>query len=205
MKLIFIDHPYHLPDSSLTKQIYNRQVAEGLPGLIQENAHHLENINFETTKFLSKYQFRKVTKAYVTDLCKSELIQDSMKYKKISHESLSKEEFKRKDYFQQLSLGQARDRLRLRAQMFGDLKGSFPSKFRRQGTSLKCRLCEVQANPSIELNTTSEDSIETQNHFLELCPLVSDLKDIYDTETDLGLVQFFRAVLQRRAENENYE
>ena len=111
-----------------------------------------------------------------------------------------KEDFKRKDYFQELNLSQVRDRLRLRSQMFGDFRGSFPSKFRRQGITLKCKLCENVMNPSDILSVTSDENRETQTHFLELCPLVSDIKDMYDTSTDAGIIQFFRAVVERRAE-----
>ena len=58
-------------------------------------------------------------------------------------------------------------------------------------------------NSSGSLNVTSEENIETQTHFLDLCPLVSDLKDQYDTSTDLGLIAFFRSVMQRRADIED--
>ena len=55
-------------------------------------------------------------------------------------------------------------------------------------------------SPSEVLNITSDENTETQTHFLELCPLVSDIKDMYNTNTDAGLIQFFRAVNERRAE-----
>merc|ERR1711954_64804 len=84
--------------------------------------------------------------------------------------------------------------------MYGNFKGSFTSQFRRQGKSLKCELCGDGSNPNSTLDTTSEYTIETPQHYLELCPLVSDLRSQYDTETDLGLVGFFRSVMQRRSE-----
>ena len=201
MKLIFIHHLHHLPDSSLAKMTYIRQVSEELPGLIQENRQHLEQIDFENTKSLSKWTFRKLVKKYVRDICKQELLEDCKKYKKLKYESLSREEFKRRDYFNELNLAQVRDRLRLRAEMFGDLKGSFPSKYRKIGVSLKCTLCTKLVNSSNNLDITSEQNTETQAHFLEFCPQVSDLKEQYNTRTDLGIIQFFKAVLERRAEN----
>ena len=124
---------------------------------------------------------------------------------KLSHDSLATEEFKRKEYFQLLNLEQVRDRLKLRAQMFGNFKGSFPSKFRRQGTSLKCKLCETNTKSSSNCDITTEENIETQSHYLELCPLVSDLKELYNTESDVGIIEFFRAVVQRRAEIEDLQ
>ena len=100
----------------------------------------MENINFEATKSLSKWQFKKIVKEYITDLNVKELLTDSKKYKKVNSEKLSNEEFKKKDYISELNLAQVRDRFRLEAQMYGDLKGSFPSKFRRRGVSLKCEM-----------------------------------------------------------------
>ena len=203
MKLMFIFHLHQLPETSLGKQTYNLQIAEGLPGLIQENSHHLDKINFESSKFLSKWQFRKMTRAYVNNLCKLELLEESKPYKKLDHNTLATEQFEQKEYFKQLDIEQVRDRLRLRAQMFGDFRGSFPSKYRRQGLSLKCKLCDNNLNPTNNPNDTTEETIETQNHYLELCPLVSDLKDMHDTGTDIGIIQFFRAVMHRRAELDN--
>ena len=87
--------------------------------------------------------------------------------------------------------------------MFGDLKGSFPSKFCRQGTSLQCRLCVNNVNQSSNCDNTTEENMETQSHYLELCPLVSDLKEMYNIESDVGIIEFFRAVVQRRAEIED--
>ena len=42
--------------------------------------------------------------------------------------------------------------------------------------------------------------IESQFHILTSCPNYSDLRILYDTETDKGLVDFVKAVLDRRIE-----
>ena len=157
-------------------------------------------MNFEQTKYLSKWKFKKLVRDYTRNLCKQELLEDSRKYKKLRYETLALEDFRKKDYFNELNIGQVRDRLRLRAEMFGDFRGSFPTKYRRRGESLKCSLCMNMLNSSGSLNVTSEENIETQTHFLDLCPLVSDLKDQYYTSSDLGLIAFFLSVMQRRAD-----
>ena len=149
---------------------------------------------------MSKWQFRKLVSKYVTELNRAELLEDPKKYKKVSFEAFSSEEFKRKDYFNELKLDQIRDRFRLKSQMFGDLKGSFPSKFRKQGKSLKCEMCKNILQSNTSLNVTCSQNMESQNHFLEICPSVSDIKTQFDTNTDLGIIQFFRAVLERRAD-----
>ena len=86
--------------------------------------------------------------------------------------------------------------------MFGEFKGSFPTKYRRKGLSLKCDLCKDIFNSSSNLDVTTEQTMESQEHYLEMCPAVSDLKEQYNTRTDLGLIGFFKAVLQRRAEKD---
>ena len=149
---------------------------------------------------MSKWQFRKIVKGYITNLNKNELLEDSKRYMKVDHNELEKEEFVRKDYFSNLSLDQVRDRFRLEAQMFGDFKGSFPSKFRGRGESLKCELCKNILSTNTSLDDTSEENTESQKHFLKFCPAVRDIESQYDTNSDLGIVQFFRAVLERKGE-----
>ena len=42
--------------------------------------------------------------------------------------------------------------------------------------------------------------IDTQTYLLESCPAFSDLRERYDTDSDLGIVKFFKAVIERRSE-----
>ena len=142
----------------------------------------------------------KIVYKYVTELNKAELLDDAKNYKKVDYESLAKEEFKRKDYFSQLNLEQVRERFRIQSLMFGEFKGSFPSKFCRQGISLKCEMCKHVLKSNTTLDDTSVENMETQKHFLEFCPLVTDIKAQYNTDTDLGIISFFTAVLERRSE-----
>ena len=78
--------------------MYNVQVTENLPGIISTNIEHLEKLNFETTKNLSKWQFRRLVAKYISDLNKSELLEDSKKYKKVKYENLVREDFKRSSF-----------------------------------------------------------------------------------------------------------
>jgi hypothetical protein len=43
---------------------------------------------------------------------------------------------------------------------------------------------------------------ETQIHVATQCPSYQDLRDVYELETDDGLLEFYRAVLSRRKERE---
>ena len=196
--LNFIFHISNLDDTVLSKQIFNIQVAQSLPGLIEQNREHLENINFEITKNLSKWQFKKIVSEYITKLNRNELIEDSRRYKKVDTNALEKEEFKKKAYFSELNLSQVRDRFRLESKMFGNLKGNFPSQFRRRGKSLKCDLCKNILSSNTSLDITSEENTESQRHFLDICPQVRDIKSQY--ESDIGLNRFFKSVRERKAE-----
>ena len=83
-----------------------------------------------------------------------------------------------------------------------NFKGNFPSKYRKQGTSLKCKSCKNLLPGNQSLNDTNEVNIEQQSHFLEICPVFSDLRSEYDTDSDLGLIEFYRAVVARRIEDD---
>ena len=86
--------------------------------------------------------------------------------------------------------------------MYGDFKGSFTSKYRKRGVSLKCDICKNILSSNDSLDLTFEENIQSPQHYLEYCPVVSDLKELYNTESDLGLIQFFRAIMERRSELE---
>ena len=133
-------------------------------------------------------------------LNREELLEDSKRYKKVSHDILSSEDLKRKPYFNELNIDQIRDRFRLQSQMYGEFKGSFPSYYRNRGISLKCDMCKYILESNTTLDITCEENMETQRHYLEFCPRVKDIKSQYDTNTDIGLISFFTAVLERRSE-----
>ena len=105
--------------------------------------------------------------AYIKNLNKQELLEDSKKYKKVKYETLAKEDFKRKEYFNQMNLEQIRDRFRLTASMYGEFKGSFPSRYRRQGKSLKCEMCKYVLDSNTSLDSTCNENMESQTHYFE--------------------------------------
>ena len=45
--------------------------------------------------------------------------------------------------------------------------------------------------------------MENQWHYLDICPVVEDIRIQYDIESDLNLIGFFTAVLERRNELED--
>ena len=68
--------------------------------------------------------------------------------------------------------------------MVPKVKENFPSKFRNKYPT--CSSCE------------QPESTDSQRHLVSDCPALRDIREQYDTETDLGIVEFFRAVIDRR-------
>ena len=52
--LRFIFHLANQSDKALSKQILKREISENIPGIYAANKHHLDKINFEAMKYLSK-------------------------------------------------------------------------------------------------------------------------------------------------------
>ena len=124
------------------------------------------------------------------------LLEQIKQYKKVSYEECSKEEFKRKPYFYTLNLNEIRYRFKIQSFMVESFKANFSSKFR--GESLACQYCNKVNRQTDEGTYEPQD---TQEHNLTECPAFRDLRSMYDTKTDRGLVQYFTAVVDRRKED----
>ena len=81
--------------------------------------------------------------------------------------------------------------------MLETFKCNLPSKYRKK--SLACHHCRSTNLPT---DKQTEQPRDSQFHALIACPQYDTIRLQYDTSTDLGLVQFFRAVLEKRLEEE---
>ena len=70
-KILFIYHLFNLPCESTARQVADIQMSHQLPGLINENKSHLKALDFDNSRFLSKWQFKKLAKDYVTEVNKN--------------------------------------------------------------------------------------------------------------------------------------
>ena len=200
-KLNFIHHLANLPLHSLAGEVFVRQEENSLTNtLLSENQEHLACLNFAVNRYESKPRWKSRVRKYTLNLNCSQLLEESKTYKKISYLSLVEEEFKRKPYFYELKLADVRDRFRISSKMVEGMKANFPSKYRKNSESLKCVSCKDILPSNRSLNSTTDENLESQSHFLEICPVFSDLRSQYDTNSDLGLVEFFKAVVSRRVE-----
>ena len=82
--------------------------------------------------------------------------------------------------------------------MLETVRGNFSNKYKL--TSLSCQSCKGIVDQN---NATNEEPIDSQSHLLTSCLAFSDLRNQFNTDSDLGLVKFFTAVIERRKEEED--
>ena len=194
--LMFIFHLWNLPSESLAKETLMIMDQNGLPGLLSENREHLEKLHFDVNRNMSKYRFRKLVNDYIHSKCRSELLEQIKHYKKVSFEECSKEEFKRKPYFYTLNLSEIRYRFKIQSNMIESFRANFSSKFR--GESLACPYCN---KTNRQTDKTRDEPRDSQEHNLTACPAFSDLRSMFDLETDQGIIQYFKSVVDKRTED----
>ena len=192
-KLLFLFHLANLPRDSLAYEVFSIQETQGLFSLLTENEEHLSKLQFHASRQMSKWHFKKLVRDYIHKRQRETLLNTIKSYKKISYEQYLKEDFKRKQYFFELDLNQIRDRFRISSGMI-DVKANFPKKYNYK---LDCESCS-ELNKQTDTQTVTPT--ESQSHLIETCPAFDDLREEHDTETDIGLVNFFKAVMERRAE-----
>ena len=123
------------------------------------------------------------------------MLEMSRRYKKISYESLSKDEFGVANYFKSLKVSQARLRLKLAAHMTPRVAACFPSDRRYQSIDFQCVACRAAGIPA---GQATRDTIE----HVQYCASYSDLRTDLELDTDLGIVTYFQRVIERRAQTE---
>ena len=174
-------HIRRLEDRALAKQVYAEQLARGWPGLAKECKEICERLKVEDVNetVMSKNQFKK----HVEKACQVE--DEAMMKRKM--ESLSKmsdriaEDCKMKEYMKNNLVSVVRDIFRIRTNM-NQLRGNFKNDYKltKQGSRCNCGLEE-----------------ENNKHIME-CSLYYDIRVGKDMSCDKELVEFFRAVMDRR-------
>ena len=144
----------------------------------------------------TKHQFKKILKCRILDLNKQQLLEMSRKYKKISYESLSKDEFCVNGHFKKLTVAQAQLRLKLAAQMTPRVATCFPSDRRYQLIDFQCVACRAAGRP------VSQETRDTIEH-IKMCDKYYDLRTDLNLDTDYGLVMFFKRVIEQGVEMED--
>ena len=83
--------------------------------------------------------------------------------------------------------------------MVDTIRSHMPNKYKSR--SLKCPSCA----PNYLSNPASSDHPDAPNdsvnHLISDCPAFSDLRIAHDLQTDQGLVNYFKAVTERRIQS----
>ena len=193
-KATFLKHVASLPRGTISRDVFDTQCLQNI-GLVAEVVPFLEKLGLSNFESFTKHQFRKILKRRVTDLNKQQLLEMSRKYKKISYESLSKDDFCVNEYFKKLTVGQARLRLKIAARMTPRVAACYPSDRRYQLIDFQCVACRAAGRP------VSQETRDTEEH-IKMCDQYCDLRTDLNLDTDHGLVMFFKRVIERREEME---
>ena len=147
-KLNFIFHVANLESGSVARDIYEVQKRQST-GLYKETKEHVDKLGITCLHSISKYRFRALTKKYIFEKNKSDLINMARNYKKIDLEEFQKDSFTRKEYFNSLNLNDIRYKCRIEMQMLPTIRKNQPSKYRKRNMSLSCPSSLYMTNASI--------------------------------------------------------
>ena len=101
-QLNFIHHLANLPESALARNIFDEQVRLQLPGLYKQCEQYLNEMGIVNLQDLNKWQMKRKVKKFLMNKNRTELLENSKKYKKLDCSQLSMETFQRKSYFSNL-------------------------------------------------------------------------------------------------------
>ena len=102
-----------------------------------------------------------------------------------------------------LPLESARMRFRVASKLVPTILGNFASKYRRRGQSLTCPACLSPGHGSSEQEGRNQP-LHSQSHILTDCVAVSDLRAECDPQDDVSLADFFKKVVARNMEIEEF-
>ena len=204
-KMLFFHHLTNLPLNALAKNVLDLMENNDLPGLATEFKEHVANLKVIDVQQVTKREWKRKVYAYVSNLTKTELLEDAKKYKKISYEELSEEPFERKEFFNALDLEGARLKFRISSHMVDSVRSHFPSKYRARNKPLSCPSCsnnhisDDEKPDEDDLRNSPRDDL---NHIMTKCIKYEEMRinrDIFSSDSDL--VDFFKDVLEYRQKN----
>ena len=175
----------------LARQVYERQLKLGLPGLAREvtdiceaisipdmNYNNVEKDKVEEHIFYNHYKDMK------------EIMKKSKKMEKIQHENFTVEQ----QYMNSKSVESSRTQLRIRLEMLETFKDNYRTKYRTLGRG------EEDRDPGLLCGDCGE-SRDSQSHCL-LCPAWQEARDRLDLSCISDMVIFYQRVLKGRDQKE---
>ena len=193
-KLKFVKRIQKMESTTLARQVYERQLKLGLPGLAREitdiceaisipdmNYNNVEKDKVEEHIFYNHYKDMK------------EIIKKSKKMEKIQHEDFTVEQ----EYMNSKSVESSRTQLRIRLEMLETFKDNYRTKYRTLGRG------EEDRDPGLLCGDCGE-ARDSQSHCL-LCPAWQEARERLDLACIGDVVIYFQRVLKGREEKQDRE
>ena len=182
-KVMMIMHLRGLKEPALANEIWQEQQENDWPGLSKEvrdicEEIDLEDINKMNLEDVSKRSMRKEVTEACFELHKTE-VKSKMRKK---CEDMKDEEIKLQDYFVDLNLYEARERFKIKSNM-NKIRGNFKNIPGNRAAGWTCVGCKL--------------AVEVNSHIMT-CSYYEEDKFGLNLDTDKGLVDFFRRVMDRR-------
>ena len=193
-KVMFVRRLQQLESSALARQVYERQLQLGLPGLAREvtaicdtikipdvNYHMVQKEKIEEHIFYNHYKDMK------------DSIEMSKKMDKVKHENFTKEQ----DYMNDKSVDRSGIHLRVRLEMLETFKDNYRAKYRTLGRG------EEDRDPGLACGDCGQ-SRDSQSHCL-VCPSWQEARERLDLDCIEDIVLYFQRVLKGREEKKDRE
>ena len=186
-KLMFVRRLQQMNTSVLARQVYERQLRLGLPGLAREVSDICQLIKIPDINY---FQVKKemieegVFYHHYKDM--KEQMEQSKKMEKIKHEDFRKEQ----NYLDSRSLESCRTQLRVRLEMLETFKDNYRTKYRTLGRG------EEDRDPGL-LCSDCGQSRDSQSHCLT-CPAWQEARERLDLSCIGDIVVYFQRVLRGR-------
>ena len=182
-KITFFHHLMNLPHNSLAYQVASSQARLGYPGLVAECEQIMETYQIKGNPVeFSKVHWKNICKKKIFEKNRSDILEKSKSYTKVSYETLREEKFETKSYLKEMTLSDARMKFSLRARMTRTIQTNFrgdPSYTRNKWRCVGC------------------GQLDAQEH-LVVCAAYANLRNGKDLKVDADLVQYFREVINVR-------
>ena len=188
-KLNFIWHLQNLDDDSLTKEIFQAQKLQNLPGLVKECDDWITILKLPNVyeDKISKLQWKKMVKNAIVKENENDLKMKMMHLEKLKNSDMIKENCEAKPYIRNLSVNDARTIFKKRASMTRYVKMNYMSELKYVRDLWLCDSCQTK--------------IDSMNHVL-WCPSYRELRIDKNMDDDLDMARYLHDVMLIRSKHD---
>ena len=163
-QILFVHHLATLSDNSLAKEFYISQKQQAFPGVVTMCQEVLKDFNLVNIERYSKYQFRTIVKQLIFNKNRNEILEWAKGYKKINHDTCSKEKFERKGYLTKLNVADARLYFRIKYFLIPTFRLDYKNIHKYRAEKWLCPECVERLQRSRPPPNDVELSCEQDSH-----------------------------------------